>query len=391
MNVKQGEISTVVILTTFAILAVATLVTTTLNKEIQTTETRAGETACPLGTPTFVSGSNHFLQTTLPVCQVTVPQKEKEYVCAIIQDDNPNDGGADDILIAAQDPKGGPASAINWVWNSNGVGSVPLYKYVDTIDSSKTLKIVTYSFKKPTCVTTATIPASTVIALFAGNNSGGGGNDGGGGGTNPTTAATNPQAANQTCSATGLYVEVTNNNISKFEVKMNKSSDLGPKVARADILGNKGTHIEGPAFNSTFWADTSIGNFSSIEIADGASRDFYIEIERNNNSICYEKAYNCSNSNGTISCAPITQGAAPTATTAPGTTSAPTPTSNPGATPSPTPIATAATSATPIVITVSDTVYLPTCDGSTLASAAQGVGINGVQECIMITPPQQQI
>lgn len=41
MNTSRGEISTIVILTTFAILAVATLVTTTLNKEVQTTQTQA--------------------------------------------------------------------------------------------------------------------------------------------------------------------------------------------------------------------------------------------------------------------------------------------------------------------------------------------------------------
>jgi len=358
----KGEISTLIIMGMLVIAGVGVLMSSSFGQNKHTTNTQASTVDCPLGVPSFVSGSNHFAQTTLPVCQVTVPAKEKEYVCAIIQDDNPNDGGKDDILIAAQDPKGGQANTINWIWK-NGVGSVPLYKYVDTIDASKTLKIVTYSFKNPTCVTTTTIPASTVASLFAGNNSRGD-PDGWTIPTNtlapkaptntpttqpltptpqcqqenyvycpgtsvcvpalyecegvptntpvptsttaptPTTSSNTQTPTNITCPISGLYIEVDGKTITKFETLIAKSSEYGPKVAHANSNGAKQGHIAGESIGSTFWGpgSTDIDKFESIDLGSGETHHFYVEVVKRDGSNCAEQAFSCSNNNGTVLC-----------------------------------------------------------------------------------------
>jgi len=47
MFTNRAEISTVVVLTVFAVFMATILVTTTLNKKTQTTETQAAGTTCP--------------------------------------------------------------------------------------------------------------------------------------------------------------------------------------------------------------------------------------------------------------------------------------------------------------------------------------------------------
>ncbi len=176
MNTRRGEISTIVILTTFAVLAVATLVTTTLNKEIQTTETQASGVKCPLlENPKLISGGK---------CQVAI-NTSTTLVCALIDPSKP----AGQQLVAGQDipnqPKPQPGT-MSWTI-ANGTGTVQLHKDpAITINAGTQYRVVVYNWEDTAgCVTETDIPGSTVISLFAGNNSGGGSS---GGGANPTSA-----------------------------------------------------------------------------------------------------------------------------------------------------------------------------------------------------------
>lgn len=130
--------------------------------------------------------------------------------------------------------------------------------------------------------------------------------------TTPTTAAlpitTNTQAPEAiTCQISGLYVEVEGNTITKFETRIQRSSEYGPKVAHASQSGIKQEHIAGESINSTFWGPGSedIAKFSSIDLGNGKTHHFYVEIVKKDGSICAEQAFSCSNNNGTVTCSVI--------------------------------------------------------------------------------------
>ena len=110
-DLPKNKISNLIAIGILVVLTVALLLSSNFISKKQTTDTRAAG-GCLLvdgidGEPEFISANNHFGPTDLPVCQIRTKENFVTDFVAIIQDNDPNDGGADDILIAGQDdPKG---------------------------------------------------------------------------------------------------------------------------------------------------------------------------------------------------------------------------------------------------------------------------------------------
>ena len=153
MNKLRNKIYAMVFLTFFAILTVATLVMTTLNKDAKTTQSQAAETVCPLlGNPELINGGK---------CRVAT-NESPTLVCALV-DPSKTPG---DQLVAGQDPESGPLP-VNWNI-SGGVGIVQLFKEPSiTLSNTTQYRVVAYNWKDPgNCVRETDISGSDVVSRF---------------------------------------------------------------------------------------------------------------------------------------------------------------------------------------------------------------------------------
>ena len=170
------------ILATFSIIVVGIFVTTTLNREVKTTNTQASLDCPLLGNPQLISGGK---------CRVATNESET-LVCALIDPSKP----PGDQLVAGQDPE---SAGLPVNWNIlGGTGTVQLFKEPSIpFNTGTQYRVVAYDWKDPSgCVReSGDVSGDSVVSFFAGGGSSGEDNTKGNE-TNPTSTPGNNLSGN---------------------------------------------------------------------------------------------------------------------------------------------------------------------------------------------------